>query len=29
MEDMDDADESNVTKLGRRTIDDGWLSGNP
>ncbi len=28
MEDMDDADESNVTKLGRRTIDDGWLSGN-
>jgi hypothetical protein len=28
MEDMDDADESNATKLGRRTIEDGWLSGN-
>lgn len=28
MEEMDDADESNATKLGRHTIDDGWLSGN-
>jgi hypothetical protein len=28
MEDMGDADESNATKLGRHTIDDGWLSGN-
>jgi len=28
MKDMDDADESNATKLGRRTIRDGWLSGN-
>jgi hypothetical protein len=28
MEDVGDADESNATKLGRHTIEDGWLGGN-
>jgi hypothetical protein len=28
MEDMDDADEPKAPKRGRRTIDNGWLSGN-
>jgi hypothetical protein len=28
MENMDDSDESNATKLGRHTINNGWLSGN-